>query len=64
MFSFWDAADFRRAVDVMLDRELRAQTQALIAQAATDPAALTRYREVYRYWEEVKARWSAQRAEE
>ena len=57
-------ADFRRAVDTLLDRELRGQTQALIAQAATDPAALTRYREVYRYWEEVKARLSAQRAEE
>jgi hypothetical protein len=36
----------------------------LIAQAASDPAALVRYREVYRYWEEVKARLSAQRAEE
>jgi len=57
-------ADFRRAVDTLLDRELRAQTQALIAQAASDPAALVRYREVYRYWEEVKARLSAQRAEE
>ena len=57
-------ADFRRAVDTLLDRQLKAQTQALIAQAATDPAALTRYREVYRHWEEVKARLSAQRAEE
>jgi len=57
-------ADFRRAVDTLLDRELRAQTQSLIAQAASDPAALARYREVYRHWEEVKARLSAQRAEE
>jgi DNA primase len=56
--------DFRRAVDTLLDRELRAQTQVLIAQAASDPAALVRYREVYRHWEEVKARLSAQRAEE
>ena len=57
-------ADFRRAVDTILDRELKARTQALIAQAATDPAALVRYREVYKHWEEVKARLSAQRAEE
>ena len=57
-------ADFRRAVDTLLDRELKLRTQALIAQAATDPAALVRYREVYRHWEEVKARLSAQRAEE
>ncbi len=57
-------ADFRRAVDTLLDRELRARTQALIAQAATDPAALVRYREVYRHWEEVKTRLSAARAEE
>lgn len=56
--------DFRRAVDTLLDRTLKAQTQALIAQAAADPAALARYREVYRHWEEVKARLSAQRAEE
>ena len=57
-------ADFRRAVDTLLDRDLRAQTQALIAQAAADPGALARYREVYKHWEEVKARLSAQRAEE
>jgi DNA primase len=57
-------ADFRRAVDTILDRELKTQTQALIAQAASDPSALARYREVYRHWEEVKTRLSAQRAEE
>jgi len=57
-------ADFRRAVDTLLDRSLRARTQALIALAATDPSALASYREVYRHWEEVKARLSAQRAEE
>lgn len=57
-------ADFRRAVDLLLDRELKAQAQALIAQVAADPAALARYREVYRHWEEVKARLSAARPEE
>ena len=56
--------DFRRNVDKILDRELRAQTQALIARAASDPDALMRYREVFKHWEEVKARLSAQRAEE
>ncbi|HEY9026241.1 MAG TPA: DNA primase [Burkholderiaceae bacterium] len=56
--------DFRRNVDKILDRELRAQTQALIARAASDPDALQRYREVYKHWEEVKARLSARRAEE
>jgi DNA primase len=56
--------DFRRNVDKILDRELRAQTEALIARATSDPTALARYREVFRHWEEVKARLSAQRAEE
>jgi DNA primase len=57
-------ADFRRAVDTILDRVLKAQAQSLIAQVPSDPAALPRYREVYRHWEEVKARLLAQRAEE
>ena len=57
-------ADFRRAVDIMLDRELGARKQALIAQMAHDPGAVARYREVDQHWKEVKARLSAQRAEE
>ena len=56
--------DFRRAVDTLLDRELKAQAQALVVQISSDPAALVRYREVYRHWEEVKARLSAVRPEE
>ncbi len=48
--------DFRRAVDTLLDRELKARTQELLALVKTDPDALARYREVYRHWEEVKAR--------
>jgi DNA primase len=56
--------DFRRAVDVMLDRELGAQKKALVAQIPHDPAAIVRYREVDQHWKEVKARLSAQRAEE
>jgi len=57
-------ADFRRAVDVMLDRELGAQKEALVAQIPHDPGAIARYREVDQHWKEVKARLSAQRAEE
>lgn len=57
-------ADFRRAVDTILDRELKSRAQSLIAQVASDPGALTQYREVYRHWEEVKARLSAVRPEE
>ena len=57
-------ADFRRAVDVMLDRELGAQKKALVAQIPHDPGAIVRYREVDQHWKEVKARLSAQRAEE
>jgi len=56
--------DFRRAVDVMLDRELGAQKKALVAQIPHDPAAIVRYREVDQHWKEVKARLSAQRADE
>jgi DNA primase len=56
--------DFRRAVDTLLDRELKAQAQALIVQISSDPDALARYREVYRHWEEVKARLSAVRPDE
>ena len=56
--------DFRQNVDRILDRELKARTQALIAQATSDPDALQRYREVYKHWEEVKARLSAQRPAE
>ena len=57
-------ADFRRAVDVMLDRELGAQKKALVALIASDPGAVARYRAVDAHWKEVKARLSAQRAEE
>jgi DNA primase len=48
--------DFRRAVDHLLDRQLKARAQELTARVATDPSALQEYREVFRHWEEVKAR--------
>jgi len=48
--------DFRRAVDLLLMRLLDAQKARLIALAATDPAALARYREVDLHWREVKLR--------
>ena len=49
-------ADFRRAVDAILDRQLKAETQRLIALSATDPSALARYGEVFRHWQEVNTR--------
>jgi len=52
------------AVDVLLDRELGAQKEALVAQIPHDPGAIARFRDVDRHWKEVKARLSAQRAEE
>jgi DNA primase len=56
--------DFRRAMDVLLDRELGAQKVALIAQIPSDPGAIARFREVDRHWKEVKARLVAARPED
>jgi len=56
--------DFCCVVDILLDRELGAQKKALVARIPHDPAAIVRYREVDQHWKEVKARLSAQRAEE
>jgi DNA primase len=56
--------DFRRAVDVMLDRELGRQKQVLVAQIPHDPGAIARYREVEQHWKEVKARLATQQADE
>ncbi|OYT88392.1 MAG: DNA primase [Burkholderiales bacterium PBB6] len=56
--------DFRRAVDVLLDKALTARKQALQAKAATDRSALDEYRELDRQWREVKLRMSAPRKDE
>ena len=53
--------DFRRAMDMLLDRELGAQKEALVALIPSDPSAIVRFREVDRHWKEVKARLSAAR---
>ena len=47
---------FRRAVDVLLLRALESRREGLIAQAAADPAALRRWRELDDYWKLVKTR--------
>jgi DNA primase len=57
-------ADFRRNMDLLLDRELGQQKIALVAEVQRDPSAIGRYREVLKHWEEVKARRTAPRAEE
>ena len=48
--------DFRRAMDVLLDRELGARKEALVARIPADPSAIADFREVDRHWKEVKAR--------
>ncbi|HSI49510.1 MAG TPA: DNA primase [Ideonella sp.] len=51
--------DFRRALDVLLERDLAQQMKQLLAQAGADPAALQQYRELDRQWREVKRRQAA-----
>jgi DNA primase len=50
--------DFRRALDLLLERGLAAQMQRLLAQsgAGSTPAALERYRELDKLWREIKQR--------
>ncbi|MET0383020.1 MAG: DNA primase [Burkholderiaceae bacterium] len=56
-------ADFRHVVDLLLNRELGSQADAL-ARAATTPDGIARYRKVFDHWKEVKVRLSAVRAED
>ncbi|MCA6217527.1 DNA primase [Ideonella sp. B7] len=48
--------DLRRALDVLMERELGREMQALLAEAAHQPDLLARYRELDRQWREVKLR--------
>lgn len=48
--------DLRRALDVLMERELAREMQALLAEAAQQPDLLARYRELDRQWREVKLR--------
>jgi DNA primase len=48
--------DFRRAVDHILDRQLKARTTELAARVVSDPAARKQYDEAFAHWKEVKAR--------
>ena len=50
--------DLRRALDVLVERELAREMQALLAEAAQHPDLLSRYRELDRQWREVKLRLS------
>ena len=56
-------ADFRRAVDLLLDKQLKAQTDAL-SRAATTPEAIERYKRAFDHWKEVKERLSKVRSED
>ncbi|WP_374431326.1 DNA primase [Ideonella dechloratans] len=50
--------DLRRALDVLVERELAREMQTLLAEAAQHPDLLSRYRELDRQWREVKLRLS------
>ncbi|WP_026096788.1 DNA primase [Ideonella sp. B508-1] len=50
--------DLRRALDVLVERELAREMQTLLAEAAQHPDLLNRYRELDRQWREVKRRLS------
>ena len=50
--------DLRRALDVLVERELAREMQTLLAEAAQHPDLLSRYRELDRQWREVKRRLS------
>jgi hypothetical protein len=56
--------DFRRAVDVLLERDLAQQMKALLAEAAARPEALQMYRELDRQWRTVKQRQAAPAGDE
>ncbi|MCO5976466.1 DNA primase [Ideonella oryzae] len=50
--------DLRRALDVLVERELAREMQTLLSEAAQHPDLLSRYRELDRQWREVKLRLS------
>lgn len=50
--------DFRRALDVLLERELARLKDALISTLASAPEQMERFRDVDRQWREVKMRLS------
>ncbi|NDY90561.1 DNA primase [Ideonella livida] len=50
--------DLRRALDWLMERALQTQMAACLAEAASDPQALQRYRELDLRWRDVKSRLS------
>jgi DNA primase len=56
-------AEFRRAVDLLLDKQLKAQADRL-AREATTPDAMARYMKVFEHWKEVKLRLSKVHSED
>ncbi len=56
-------ADFRRAVDLILDKQLKAESDRL-SRDATTPEGVARYMKVFEHWKEVKSRLSKVRSED
>jgi DNA primase len=56
--------DFQRAVDHLMQRWLEAQKAVWLAQVASNPEAVRRYRELDDHWKEVKTRLLTFRTEQ
>jgi len=56
--------DFQRAVDHLMQRWLEAQKAVWLAQVASNPEAVARYRALDDHWKEVKTRLLTFRSEE
>ncbi len=51
--------DFRRAVDVLLEKDLSARKLEVLARMASDPGALAEFKDIDQLWREVKLRQGA-----
>jgi DNA primase len=51
--------DFRRAVDVLLEKDLSARKLEVLKRLGEDPAAMSEFRAIDRLWREVKLRQGA-----
>ena len=57
-------ADFRSALDGLLERDLAARMQTLLTRVGQDPTALDQYRELDKLWRDVKNRLTRARAKD
>jgi DNA primase len=56
--------DFRRAVDVLLEKDLSARKLEVLARMASDPGALAEFKDIDQLWREVKLRQGAVKRED